>query len=232
MSNQIARRRGGGSLWRILLCGVLLTVLVAACLYLHNTAFDFYQTRMEENGSKTIAWLTEQVGFALPFIVICLFQTLVYHKHDPRDGSACREMFWEVVVVAVLTYAVLLPYLASISEALYINALATGEKMPKTDGKVEITLLMELHEWFVRLTIPLGLLMAYHGIRARRETLFPETEAPDAPPITIAEYEARKAAQRTAEALAAQEKAIQEQAAQEQAAQEQAPMKEEEVHEA
>ena len=232
MSNQIARRRGGGSLCRILLCSILLTVLVAACLYLYYTAFDFYQARMEENQSKTIAWLTEQAGFVLPFVVICLFQTLVYHKHDPRDGSARREMFWEVVAVTVLTYAVLLPYLASVSEALYINALVAGEKIPKTDGKVEITLLMELHEWFVRLTIPLGLLMAYHGVRARRETLFPETEAPAEPPITVAEYEARKAAQRAAEAMAAQEKAAQEQAAQEQIVQEQAPMKEEEAHEA
>ena len=106
--------------------------------------------------------------------------------------------------MTVLTYAVLLPYLGQVSEALHINALAAGENIPKTDGKVQITLLMELHEWFIRLLIPLGVLMAFHGVRARREILFPETEAPDAPLITVAEYEARKAAEAAA-ALAARE---------------------------
>ena len=98
----------------------------------------------------------------------------------------------------MLTYAVLLPYLSSVSEALYTNALAAGEKIPKTDGKVEITLLMELHDWFIRLTIPLLLLMVYHSARARRERLYPETEqATDRLP-TVAEYEALKAAREAA----------------------------------
>ena len=195
-------RRYGFSVPRILFCGVLLTALVAVCLYLDYTAFDFYQARLLENGSKTLAWFTEQVGFSLPFIVICLFHFLVYHKHDRRDGVARREMFWEVVTVTVLTYAVLLPYLAKISDALYINALAAGETIPETDGHVEITLLMELHEWFIRLTIPLGILLAFHALRGRRERLYPETEAPEDPVITVDEYEARKAAAAAEAALA------------------------------
>ena len=231
MSNQIARRRGGGSLCRILLCSILLTVLVAACLYLYYTAFDFYQARMEENQSKTIAWLTEQAGFVLPFVVICLFQTLVYHKHDPRDGSARREMFWEVVAVTVLTYAVLLPYLASISDALHTNALAAGESIPTTERGVDITLLMELHDWFIRLTIPLGALMVFHATRARREIRFPE-EAEE-PLLTVAEYEARRAA--SAQAAAAQAAAAADTAASEAAPEETASSdpenRKEEAHE-
>ncbi len=181
---------------RILLCGVMLTALVAGCLYLYYTAFDFYHARLLENESKTSAWLVEQMGYALPFAVICLFHSIVYHG-DPRDGTFSREKFFEVALAAVLIYAILLPYLDSVSDALYTNALAAGEKIPKTDGGVEITLLMELHEWFVRLTIPLGVLLVYHGSRARRERLFPETEISE-PALTVEEYEARKAAQLTA----------------------------------
>lgn len=190
------------SIWvpvlRTFLCGLLMTVLVAGCLYLYYTSFDFYHARLLDNESKTLAWLTEQLSFSLPFILICLFQVMVYHGRDPRDGSVRREMFWEIVLVAVLTYAVLLPYLSSISEALYTNALAAGEKIPKTDGKVEITLLMELHDWFIRLTIPLLLLMVYHSARARRERLYPETEQATDRPLTVAEYEALKAAREAA----------------------------------
>ena len=205
MSNNLsaqATRPYKFSILRVLLCGVLLTVLVAVCLYLDHTAFDFYEARLLENQSKTFAWFVEQIGFSLPFIVICLFHLMVYHKHDRRDGVARREMFWEVVVVTVLTYAVLLPYLAKISDALYINTLAAGETVPKTDGRVEITLLMELHDWFIRLTIPLALLMGFHAMRARREILHPETEVSAKPVITVAEYEAQKAAAREAELAA------------------------------
>ena len=205
MSVSKTRQQGRVSIPRILLCGVLLTILMAGCLYLYHTAFPFYRARLLDNESKTMAWLVGQLSFILPLIVICLFQVMVYHKQDTRDGTFRREMFWEVVVVAVLTYAVLLPYLASISEALYVNALAAGETIPRNEGKVEITLLMELHEWFIRLSIPLGILMVYHGCRARREIQHPETEAVPAPPMTVAEYEARKAAKAARLAAEAEE---------------------------
>ena len=35
------RHAQGFSLLRVLFCGILLTVLVAGCLYLHHTAFAF-----------------------------------------------------------------------------------------------------------------------------------------------------------------------------------------------
>ena len=194
MSKTTIPRRGGVSIPRVILCSLLLTVLVAGCLYIHHTALTFFRERMLEDESKTLAWFAKEIGFALPLIVICLFHYFVYHKWDSRDGAIRREMFWEVLLVTALTYAVLLPYLAKISEALYINALAAGVSIPETEGNVEITLLMELHEWFIRLTIPLGLLMAFHGLRARRETLFPESEEAPAPRMTVAEYEASKKA--------------------------------------
>lgn len=186
-------RRYRFSILRILICGVLLSVLVAACLYLKYTAFDFVHARLLDRESKTSAWLLKQVGFALPWIIICIFHGLVYGKHDRRDGIARREMFWEVLTVAALTYLVLLPYLRDVSDAMYAAALEAGADIPQTDGKVDQTFIMIFHEWFIRLTIPLGALAVYHGSRARRERLYPETEAVE-PLMTKAEYDAKKRA--------------------------------------
>ena len=103
-------RRYRFSILRVLLCGVLMAVLVAACLYLYRTAFTFYHARMLDNQSKTFAWFVEQTGFSLPFIVVCIFQYAVYHKHDRRDGVAAQEMFWEILLLAALVYGVFYPY--------------------------------------------------------------------------------------------------------------------------
>ena len=193
-------RRYRFSLLRVLLCGVFLTVLVAVCMYLYHTAFDFYRARLLEEESKTLAWFAKQLSFSLPFIVICLFHYMVYHRHDRRDGVARREMFWEIVVLTLLVYCVLLPYLVRVSDAMYTASLEIGADIPKTDGKVEMTLAMKFHEWFVRLSVPLVGLAVFHGVRARREVRFPETETAE-PVITKAEYDAQRAA-RTAEETA------------------------------
>ena len=194
MNHSSTKRPYSFSIPRVLLCGVLLTALIAACLYLHLTAFEFYQARFLDTESKTLAWFTEQLSYSLPFIIICLFHLVVYHKHDRYDGVARKEMLWEVVMVTVLTYGVLLPCLGQISNALYTNALATGEIIPQTEAEVDITLLMDIHQWVIRLTIPLGILMVFHGVRANRELRHPESEAAEEPLLTVEEFEAQKAA--------------------------------------
>lgn len=185
-------RRYRFSILRILICGVLLSVLVAACLYCKYTAIDFFHARLLEQESKTSAWIIKQVSFALPWIVICLFHGLVYTKHDRRDGIAQREMFWEVLMVTAFVYLILLPHLHSISEEMYAAALEMGADIPQTDGKVDETFLMIFHEWFIRMAVPLGILLIFHSTRARREELHPETEVEE-PMMTKAEYDALRA---------------------------------------
>ena len=184
-------RRYRFSILRVLICGALLSVLVAACLYCKYTAIDFFHARLLEQESKTSAWILKQVSFALPWIVICLFHGLVYCKHDRRDGIVQREMFWEVLLVTVFTYLVLLPYLKNISEEMYAAALEMGADIPQTDGKVDQTFLMIFHEWFIRMAVPLSALLLFHSVRARREMDYPETEAEE-PMMTRAEYDAMK----------------------------------------
>lgn len=161
------------SLIRVLTVSVLLSALVAGCLYLHHTVFTDARAHFLDAESKSIAWIVRELGYMLPFITVALFQYVLYSKYDREDGVLQREMMWEILLVAVLTYAVLLPYVCHVSDELYAAAKAlaeqTGEKLPQTEGKVDRTLAMDLHEWFVRLSIPLALLSVYHGSRASRE---------------------------------------------------------------
>lgn len=186
------------SVLRIILCGVLMTLLCVACLYVQYTSLDFLHTQLVEQDKKTTAWLLEQLRFSLPFILLCVFQTVVYSRHYRRDGIAQREMAWEILLTTVLMYAVVLPCLGELSEGLYHTALMQGEKIPTTPNvNVDITLLMELHEWFIRLTIPLIVLFLYHSARAHYEIRHPEEVAEEIP-MTVAEYEAMKAKEQEA----------------------------------
>jgi hypothetical protein len=187
-------RRYRFNILRVLIFGVFLSVLVAACLYCKYTAIDFFHARLLEQESKTSAWILKQVSFALPWIVMCIFQGLVYCKHDRHDGIVQREMFWEVLLVTVFTYLVLLPYLSHVSEEMYAAALEMGADIPQTEGKVDQTFLMIFHEWFIRMTVPLSALLLFHSVRARRERDYPETEAEE-PMMTRAEYDAMKLAE-------------------------------------
>ena len=194
-------RRYRFNILRVLICGIFMSVLVAACLYLKYSAVDFFHARLLEQESKTSAWILKQVGFALPWIFMCIFQSITYRKHDRRDGIVAREMFWEVMLVTVFTYFILLPYLKGISEEMYAAALEAGAKIPQTDGKVDQTFIMLFHEWFVRMAVPLTALLILYSARARRERLFPETEAAE-PLMTRAEYDALRASEAAAETTA------------------------------
>ena len=196
-----AGRRYRFSILRVLLCGFFMSVLVAACLYLKYTAVDFFHARLLEQESKTSAWILKQVGFALPWIFMCIFQSITYRKHDRRDGIVAREMFWEVMLVTVFTYFIMLPYLRNVSDIVYAAALEAGADIPQSDGKVDLTFIMLFHEWFVRMAVPLAALLIFYSARARRERLFPETETAE-PLMTRAEYDALRASEAAAETAA------------------------------
>ena len=168
-------RRTVWTLVRVLLCGVLLTAAVAGCLYLHHTAFPFLRERLLETEMKTSAWLLKQLSFSLPFVLICLFFAVAYRGIDRRDGMASREKQWIVLLVTALSYAVLLPYVNHLSGEMYEAAVTSGAEIPLTDMGVPLTLMLKSREWFIRLAIPLGLLILFYGVRAAREKTCPDT---------------------------------------------------------
>ena len=177
------------SILRILLCGIFMSCLVAACLYLKYSAVDFLHARLLDQGSKTSAWILKQVSYALPWIFMCLFHAITYRSRDRHDGIAAREKLWEVILVTIFVYLVMLPHLRGISDAMHAAALEAGASIPQTEGKVDQTFIMLFHEWFVRMSVPLVAFLIFFSTRARRERLHPETEAEE-PLMTCAEYDA------------------------------------------
>lgn len=180
MMNQTGRTRAA-SVARVLCFGVLMTVLVAAELYLHYKTIPVFLEYLQEAEHKNSAWIGGQISFMLPFLTVAFFQYAVYCRAEragmPPD-TVCpakrlyqREKAVEILLVAVLVYGVLLPYCVHLSNEQYAAALAeaarTGDILPQTDCKVDDKLIYHLAEWFLRLGVPLGLLGIYHGARAR-----------------------------------------------------------------
>ena len=188
------------SILRVIFFSALLTALIGAELYLHHTALDLYHSYLITAEKKSTAWMELQLSYMLPFITVCLFQYFVYHKDDRQDGILRREMAWEVVLVAVLTYAVLLPCVAHMSTAAHDAAVEAGKDLPMTAQNVENTLLMQVHDWFIRFSVPLMLLCVYHFTRAEREAK-DATKATVATKATGDETDAAKAEHAAATAL-------------------------------
>lgn len=178
--NQIGRTRAASAA-RVLCFGILMAVLVAAELYLHYTSIQTFLDYLREEEHKNSAWIGSQISYMLPFLTVAFFQYAVYcraERASEAPGTVCpanrlyqREKAWEILLVAVIVYGVILPFCIHLSNEQYAAALAdatlTGDTLPQTDGKVDDKLIYHLTEWFLRLGIPLGLLCIYHGARAR-----------------------------------------------------------------
>lgn len=154
---------------RMLTIGLMLFLLVTACLYLYHTALRAYSLYLTESEKKSTAWMVEQLSFMLPFIAVAVFQYAVYAGHDNRDGILQREKAYELLIVAALTYLVLLPLIGWYSDTKLTLSLMAELDVPKNEGKEYETLFLAVAEWFLRFAIPLCLLFVYHMGRARSE---------------------------------------------------------------
>ena len=148
--DQTGRTRAA-SVARVLCFGVLMTVLVAAELYLHYKTIPVFLDYLRETEHKNSAWIGGQISFMLPFLTIAFFQYTVYCRAErgrAEPGTVCpaerlyqREKTMEILLVAVLVYGVLLPYCIHLSNQQYAVALAeaarTGTVLPQTKGNVD-----------------------------------------------------------------------------------------------
>ena len=71
--DQTGRTRAA-SVARVLCFGVLMTVLVAAELYLHYKTIPVFLDYLRETEHKNSAWIGGQISFMLPFLTIAFFQ--------------------------------------------------------------------------------------------------------------------------------------------------------------
>ena len=165
------------SIARIIVFSLFLFVLIAIELYASETSLSVFHeqllsdyTHTEEKGwQKTVAWLVDQLRYWLPFLTVCIFQYAVYRKHNSENGICQKEMAWQVGILTVLVYGGLLPYVAHISKTARELAIANGETLPLTEGGEESTILLRAAAWFIRVSIPLLLLLVYHATCGTRE---------------------------------------------------------------
>ena len=87
--DQTGRTRAA-SVARVLCFGVLMTVLVAAELYLHYKTIPVFLDYLREAEHKNSAWIGGQISFMLPFLTIAFFQYTVYCRAENR-GLSVRQ---------------------------------------------------------------------------------------------------------------------------------------------
>ncbi len=196
MSSTTIRRTLPGIV-RVLISSILLSALFAACLYLYDTAFPPLHEQLLDTGKKTTAWFVEQLSFSLPFIILCLYFTIAYHGLDHRDGVASREKMWITILTTLVVYLGFLPYLNHLSGEMYAEAIASGATVPESEGGVPWTLMMRLHDWFIRLSIPMAIVITFYSMRSSRERRCPDE--PEAPLMTVEEYNAMMSARAASE---------------------------------
>ena len=80
------------SVARVLCFGVLMTVLVAAELYLHYKTIPVFLDYLRETEHKNSAWIGGQISFMLPFLTIAFFQYTVYCRAERgrAEPGSCR----------------------------------------------------------------------------------------------------------------------------------------------
>ncbi len=154
------------SILRVIVMSLLLFLLTTVCLYLHNSILKEYVSYLTTAEKKTTAFLTEQLSYMLPFLTIAVFQFAVYAKQDNRDGILQKEQAYEILILAALVYLVLLPCVWIYSDQTLTLQLAAGIEVEKNAGREYEALLLDVFQWFVRLSIPLIFLSTYHLIRA------------------------------------------------------------------
>ena len=157
------------SIFRVITVSVLLFLLTTACLYLHKIIMEEYVSYLTTAEKKSTAFLAEQISYMLPFLAVAIFQYAVYAKHDNRDGILQKEQAYEILILAALTYLLLLPGVWIYSDKTLTLQLAADIEVAQNGKKAYQTLLLDLFQWFVRFIIPVCLLFTYHILRAKAE---------------------------------------------------------------
>lgn len=164
------------SIFRIVAISVLLFILISlefgvystAIKDLHGNLMKDYEMTSNRGWQKSVAWIVNELGLWLPMITICVFQLAVYKRYNRENGILQKEMAFEVIVVGVLVYALLLPYVSHLSSEMHATAVLEETVEYYKNGDA-ITLMRESLEWFVRFIIPVGLLSLYHFTRSKAE---------------------------------------------------------------
>ena len=144
----------------LVLCGVLFGAIALEFMLFETKGVELY-SKLIADTKKTRAWFLLNIGYALPFITICAVTTLAYLSDRSRRAHIEKAVI--TAVSSILTYATLIPLAKDMM-------IATDEKSPERVYMVT---------WFIRLIIPVVLIIAYQIVRSQDENVGEKATAED-----------------------------------------------------
>lgn len=135
--------------FRVALSSAVLCGVMGAMLLLQATKVHEILQKIVDNGKlDNLEQFAKYVTYCLPVIVAAIMLTLIYAIWKADDKAVMhKEKAIATVAMALLTYAVLLPIVASKKEPI---------------GESEKTLLEKTIVWFVFQAVPMLVMILYH----------------------------------------------------------------------
>ena len=154
------------SIVRILISAALLCAIMAIMLWSYATEMQDVFEALEESGKMSnLLWLVKHIAYVVPVIVAAIALNILYSSAKwERAVASKKEKGIAVVITALFTYAVMLPYVIS--------------KTPKTPlpqdiidkiGEVPPSLIEITRGWFFVQIVPFIILALYMFIRCEAE---------------------------------------------------------------
>ena len=159
---------------RILVISVIMCALTVAVFHAYSKFLPKTLDDLNEEGNMTnTIWVVEHFVPMLSIGVLIAALCIIYKVVRVGYSDMQSEKGTIMLIVAVFTYAVILPYVLERSVGCFL---------PVPEGEEDVLSLLEITaSWFVVQIIPFMICVSYHFIRAKRKIApkaCPETEIP------------------------------------------------------
>lgn len=141
----------------LVMCGVM-----TALFYLYSKGVPKALAALEEKGKmENTIWAVEYFTPMLTIAGLIIALVLIYKLVKAPANEVQSEKGWIMLVVAVFTYGVILPYVLKESVGCFL---------PVPEGEEDVKSLLEhTASWFVIQIIPFMITVTYHFVRAGRK---------------------------------------------------------------
>lgn len=146
---------------RIVAFSIVMCAVMTGLFYLYSKGVPKALAALEEKGkmSNTI-WVVEHFTPMLTIAGLIIALVLIYKLVKAPVNEVQSEKGWIMLLVALFTYGVILPYVIKASWGCFL---------PVPEGEEDIKSLLEhTASWFVIQIIPFMITVTYHFVRARR----------------------------------------------------------------
>ena len=155
------------SILRILVVSVLMCAVLTGIFYLYSRFIpEALDSLHEEGNMDNTIWAVEYFTPMLTILIVVAALYLVYKPMRRIPISLVQtEKGYIWLVIAVFTYAVILPYVLN-------RSIGCFDPVPEGEQNV-LSLLEKTATWFIIQIIPLMLAVAYHFTRAKAKDVKP-----------------------------------------------------------